>query len=63
MNLLILQYTCVFLLTSVLKGMHESDSTHKSNKVAPHWIQVKVTNLTKRINVIDDILLLYNYGI
>ena len=42
-NILIVQYTCIFLLNSALKGF--DDNQQSKFKSTPRWIVVKVSHL------------------
>ena len=55
MNVLILQFTCMFLLTSVLKELY---GNYSSSSMKTNWIVVKTSNLTMFPELLNDILLI-----
>jgi len=56
-NILIVQYTCMFLLISALKEFNNSQGS--KSKVAARWILVKVSHLNNVWYLKNYILLLY----
>jgi len=50
------QYECMFLLTSALKGLNDSQGSN--SKPTAKWISVKVSHLNNVWSLQNDILLL-----